>query len=225
MGFRPPRDLDATAGGVSKRVPDIRAALGGLLWDGMTLAVGGFGPCGIPENLIWAVAQSGVRNLTIVGNNAGVDDFGMGLLLQNRQVRRVIASYVGENKVFERQALAGEIELELVPQGTLAERLRAGGVGIPAFYTRTAAGTALADGRETRRFGDHDYVLEPAIRADLSLVKAWRGDEVGNLRYRRTARNFNPMIATCGDVTVAEVEELVATGELDPDDVDTNWTA
>ncbi len=206
-------------------MPDIRAALGGLLWDGMTLAVGGFGPCGIPENLIWAVAQSGVRNLTIVGNNAGVDDFGMGLLLQNRQVRRVIASYVGENKVFERQALAGEIELELVPQGTLAERLRAGGVGIPAFYTRTAAGTALADGRETRRFGDHDYVLEPAIRADLSLVKAWRGDEVGNLRYRRTARNFNPMIATCGDVTVAEVEELVATGELDPDDVDTNWTA
>jgi 3-oxoacid CoA-transferase len=196
-------------------------ALAGLLRDGMSIAAGGFGLCGIPENLIREVAASGVRDLTIVGNNAGVDDFGMGLLLQDRQVSRIVASYVGENKVFERQALAGEIVLELVPQGTLAERLRAGGAGIPAFYTRTAAGTTLAAGRETRVFDDHEYVLEPAIQVELSLVKAWKGDAAGNLVYRHTAQNFNPVIATCGAVTVAEVEELVAIGELDPDEIDT----
>ncbi|MFI5259962.1 MAG: 3-oxoacid CoA-transferase [Candidatus Limnocylindrales bacterium] len=196
-------------------------ALAGLLRDGMTIAAGGFGLCGIPENLIREVADSGVRDLTIVGNNAGVDDFGMGLLLRGRQVRRIVASYVGENKEFERQALAGDIELELVPQGTLAERLRAGGSGIPAFYTRTAAGTILAAGRETRSFEGAEHVLETAIRADLSLVKAWTGDAEGNLVYRRTARNFNPAVATCGAITVAEVERLVNIGDLDPDAIDT----
>ena len=197
------------------------AALGGLLRDGMTIAVGGFGLCGIPENLIDGVASSGVRDLTIVSNNAGVDGFALGRLLEARQVRKVIASYVGENREFERQALAGELELELVPQGTLAERMRAGGAGIPGFYTRTAFGTPLADGRETRSFGGRECVLEEGIRADLALVKAWRGDAAGNLVYRRTARNFNPMVATCGAVTVAEVEELVPVGALDPDGVHT----
>ena len=197
------------------------AALDGLLRDGMTIGAGGFGLCGIPENLIAALVASGVRNLTIVGNNAGVDDFGMGLLLGRRQVRRVVASYVGENREFERQVLAGELELELVPQGTLAERLRAGAAGIPAFYTRTGFGTTLAADKETKAFGGREYVLEEAIRVDLALVKAWRGDPSGNLVYRRTARNFNPMIAGCGEVTVAEVEGLVAVGELDPDRVDT----
>ncbi len=187
----------------------------------MTVAAGGFGLCGIPENLIGALRDSGVKGLTIVGNNAGVDDFGMGLLLGTRQVRKVVASYVGENREFERQVLSGELELELVPQGTLAERLRAGGAGIPGFYTRTGYGTTLAAGRETRVFDGADYVLEPGIRADLSIVKAWRGDTAGNLVYRRTARNFNPMIATCGRVCVAEVEELVPVGALDPDQVHT----
>ncbi|MBF6605229.1 MAG: 3-oxoacid CoA-transferase subunit B [Chloroflexi bacterium] len=201
--------------------PSAAAALDGLLHDGMTIGAGGFGLCGIPEHLIAAVVASGVRDLTIVGNNAGVDDFGMGLLLAGRQVRRVIASYVGENREFERQALAGELELELVPQGTLAERLRAGGAGIPGFYTRTGIGTSIAADRETRVFDGREYVLEEAIRTDVSLVKAWRGDRAGNLVYRRTARNFNPMIATCGTVTVAEVEHLVEVGELDPDAVDT----
>ena len=197
------------------------AALDGLLRDGMTIAAGGFGLCGIPEHLITALVDSGVRDLTIVGNNAGVDDFGMGLLLQGRQVRKVIASYVGENKEFERQTLSGELDVELVPQGTLAERMRAGGAGIPAFFTPTAAGTILAEGRETRAFEGREHVLETAIRADLSLVKAWRGDRIGNLVYRRTARNFNPMIAAMGAVTVAEVEDLVEVGELDPDEVHT----
>jgi len=195
------------------------AALTGLLFDGMTIAAGGFGLCGIPENLIQALLRAGTKGLTIVGNNAGVDDFGMGLLLQARQVKKVIASYVGENKEFERQVLAGELELELVPQGTLAERLRAGGAGIPGFYTRTAFGTRLAAGKPTRVFDDKEYVLEEAIRADLSIVKAWRGDRTGNLVFRKTARNFNPMIATCGRVTVAEVEELVDAGALDPDQI------
>ena len=206
---------------MNKVHPDATAALAGLLHDDMTIAAGGFGLCGIPETLIAALVASGVRGLTIVGNNAGVDDFGMGLLLQQRQVRKVIASYVGENKEFERQVLACELELELVPQGTLAERLRAGGAGIPGFYTRTAAGTALAEGKEIKAFDGVDYVLERGIRADLSLVKAWRGDHAGNLIYRRTARNFNPMIATCSPITIAEVEELVETGILDPDSVHT----
>lgn len=196
-------------------------ALDGLLSDGMRIAAGGFGLCGIPENLIAALVASGVTDLTIIGNNAGVDDFGMGLLLPGRQVRRIVASYVGENREFERQALAGEIELELVPQGTLAERLRAGGAGIPGFYTRTGYATSLAEGKEVRTFGDREYVLEEGIRADLSLVKAWKGDTAGNLVYRKTARNFNPMIAACGDITVAEVEHLVEVGELDPDEIDT----
>ena len=197
------------------------AALEGLLSDNMTIAAGGFGLCGIPENLIQGLLDAGTKGLTIVGNNAGVDDFGMGPLLKTRQVKKVVASYVGENKEFERQVLAGELELELVPQGTLAERLRAGGAGIPGFYTRTAFGTKLAEGKETKQFDGVDYVLEPAIKAEVSLVKAWKGDKFGNLIYRKTARNFNPMIATCGKVTVAEVEELVETGELDPDQIHT----
>ena len=171
-------------------------ALHGLLHDDMTIAAGGFGLCGIPENLIQALVDSGVKGLTIVGNNAGVDDFGMGLLLKSRQVKKVIASYVGENKEFERQVLAGELQLELTPQGTLAEKLRAGGAGIPGFYTRTAFGTKLAEDKDTRSFDGREYVLERAIRADLSIVKAWKGDASGNLVYRKTARNFNPMIAT-----------------------------
>lgn len=201
--------------------PDAPAALDGLLFDGMTVAAGGFGLCGIPEHLIVALRDSGVKDLTIVGNNAGVDNFGMGLLLGTRQVRKVIASYVGENKIFERQVLAGDLTLELVPQGTLAERLRAGGAGIPGFYTRAAFGTPLAEGRDTRVFGDREYVLETAIRSDLSLIKAWKADPAGNLVFRKTARNFNPLIATCGAVCVAEVEEIVDLGALDPDAIHT----
>jgi 3-oxoacid CoA-transferase len=194
-------------------------ALDGLLVDGMTIAAGGFGLCGIPENLIGALLAAGTTGLTIVGNNAGVDDFGMGPLLKTRQVKRVYASYVGENKEFERQVLAGELELHLVPQGTLAEKLRAGGAGIPGFYTRTAFGTKLAEGKETKTFDGKEYVLEEAIRADVSIVKAWKGDRLGNLVFRKTARNFNPMIATCGQVCVAEVEELVEVGTLKPDQI------
>ena len=196
-------------------------ALDGLLHDGMRIAAGGFGLCGIPENLIAALVASGVTDLTIIGNNAGVDDFGMGLLLPGRQVRKIVASYVGENREFERQALAGEIELELVPQGTLAERLRAGGAGIPGFYTRTGYATSLAEGKDVRAFGGREYVLEEGIRADLSLVKAWKGDTAGNLVYRKTARNFNPNAATAGRVTVAEVEHIVEAGSLGPDGIHT----
>src|SRR6476659_5882444 len=174
-------------------------ALQGLLRNDITIAAGGFGLCGIPENLIQAIVGSGIKGLTIVGNNAGVDDFGMGLLLKSRQVKRVIASYVGENKEFERQVLAGELELNLTPQGTLAEKLRAGGAGIPGFYTRTAFGTKLAEGKHTMGFDGKEYVLEEAIHADLAIVKAWKGDPSGNLVYRKTSRNFNPMIATCGN--------------------------
>jgi 3-oxoacid CoA-transferase len=196
-------------------------ALSGLLANDITIAAGGFGLCGIPENLIQAVVDSGVKGLTIVGNNAGVDDFGMGLLLKGHQVKKVIASYVGENREFERQVLAGELQLQLTPQGTLAEKLRAGGAGIPAFYTPTAAGTLLAEGKETKSFDGREYVLEESIRSDVSIVKAWKGDRAGNLVYHETARNFNPMIATCGKVTVAEVEELVDVGELDPNVIQT----
>jgi len=206
---------------MKKVYADAKSALDGLLHDDMTLAAGGFGLCGIPENLIQALVDSGVKGLTIVGNNAGVDDFGMGPLLKTRQVKKVIASYVGENKEFERQVLAGELELVLTPQGTLAEKLRAGGAGIPGFYTRTAFGTKLAEGKETKRFGDLDYVLEEAIHAEVAIVKAWKGDTSGNLIYNKTARNFNPMIATCGKITVAEVEHIVEVGELDPDQVHT----
>ncbi len=196
-------------------------ALSKLLSDNLIIAAGGFGLCGIPENSIQALVNSNIKNITIVGNNAGVDDFGMGLLLKNRQVSKVVASYVGENREFERQVLAGELELELSPQGTLAERLRAGGAGIPAFFTKTAVGTKLSDGKETKLFNDTEYVLETGIQADVSIVKAWRGDSEGNLIFRKTARNFNPMVATCGKICVAEVEELVEAGELDPDQIHT----
>src|SRR5919202_6257263 len=206
---------------MTKVFPNAKAALEGLLHDNMTIAAGGFGLCGIPENLIAALRDSGVTGLTIVGNNAGVDDFGMGVLLQRRQVKKVMASYVGENKEFERQVLSGELELELIPQGTLAERLRAGGAGIPGFYTRTGFGTKLTEGKETKVFNGKEYVLEPGITAEVSLVKAWKGDKSGNLIYRKTSRNFNPMIATCGKICVAEVEQLVEVGELDPDQVHT----
>jgi len=206
---------------MSKVYADASAALAGLVHDDMTIAAGGFGLCGIPENLIDALVASGAKGLTIAGNNAGVDDFGMGLLLKTRQVKKVIASYVGENKEFERQVLAGELELQLTPQGTLAEKFRAGGAGIPGFYTRTAFGTKLAEDKHTHNFAGKEYVLEEAIHADLSIVKAWKGDKAGNLVYRMTGRNFNPMIATCGKVTVAEVEELVEIGDLDPDHIHT----
>src|SRR4051812_13088969 len=206
---------------MSKVYPNAKAALDGLLHDNMTIAAGGFGLCGIPENLIAALHDSGVEGLTIVGNNAGVDGFGMGVLLTTRQVKKVMASYVGENKEFERQVLAGELELELIPQGTLAERLRAGGAGIPGFYTRTGFGTKLTESKETKKFGDKEYVLEPGITAEVSFVKAWKGDKSGNLIYRKTSRNFNPMIATCAKICIAEVEQLVETGELDPDQIHT----
>jgi 3-oxoacid CoA-transferase len=204
---------------MDKVYPSAAKALDGLLFDHMTIAAGGFGLCGIPENLIGALLDTGTKSLTIVGNNAGVDDFGMGPLLKTHQVKRVYASYVGENKEFERQVLAGELELHLTPQGTLAEKLRAGGAGIPGFYTRTGFGTKLAEGKETKVFNGKEYVLEEAIHADVSIVKAWKGDAHGNLMFRATARNFNPMIATCGKVCVAEVEELVPVGSIDPDAV------
>ena len=187
----------------------------------MTIAVGGFGLCGIPEALIRALRDSGKRDLTVASNNAGIDGCGLGLLLETRQIRKMISSYVGENREFERQFLSGALEVEFCPQGTLAERMRAGGAGIPGFYTRTGMGTSVAEGKEHRDFDGHTYILERGICADLALVKAWKGDSSGNLVYRKTARNFNPMAATCGRVTVAEVEILVDTGELDPDQVHT----
>jgi 3-oxoacid CoA-transferase subunit A len=196
-------------------------ALEGLVWDGMTVAVGGFGLCGIPERLILALRDSGVRGLTCVSNNAGVDDWGLGLLLKTRQVRKMVSSYVGENAEFERQFMSGELELEFAPQGTLAERMRAGGAGIAGFYTKTGVGTVVAEGKPHMEFDGETYVLERGIRADLALVKAWRADAAGNLVFRKTARNFNPMAATCGRVTVAEVEELVPVGSIDPDQVHT----
>ncbi|WP_216318417.1 CoA transferase subunit A [Deinococcus aestuarii] len=196
-------------------------ALQDVVRDGQTVAVGGFGLCGIPEGLILALRDSGAKDLTAVSNNAGVDDFGLGLLLQTRQIRKMISSYVGENKEFERQYLSGELELEFTPQGTLAERMRAGGAGIPGFYTKTGVGTLVAEGKEHKEFDGETYILERGIVADLALVKAWKADRAGNLVYRKTARNFNPMAATCGKVTVAEVEEIVEVGELDPDEIDT----
>jgi 3-oxoacid CoA-transferase subunit A len=189
--------------------------------DGATLVVGGFGLCGIPEAAIAALRDRGVRDLTVVSNNCGVDDFGLGLLLANRQIRKMVSSYVGENKIFERQFLSGELEVELVPQGTLAERMRAGGAGIPAFYVPAGVGTPVADGKEAREFDGTAYLMERAIVGDFAFVKAWKGDPLGNLVYRRTARNFNPLVATAGRVTVAEVEELVGVGELDPDEIHT----
>ena len=196
-------------------------ALDGLLFDGMSIAAGGFGLCGIPENLIAAIRDSGVTGLTVASNNAGVDDFGLGLLLQGKQVKKMISSYVGENDLFMQQYLSGELEIEFNPQGTLAERMRAGGAGIPGFYTRTGVGTQIAEGKEHKEFDGETYILERGIRTDLSIVKAWKGDHQGNLIYRKTARNFNPVVATCGKIAVAEVEELVPTGELDPDMIHT----
>ena len=204
---------------MKKLYPSAEAALQGVVSDGQLLAVGGFGLCGIPEALIDAVCASGVKNLTVASNNAGVDGFGLGKLLDTRQVKKMISSYVGENKEFERQYLAGELELEFTPQGTLAEKLRAGGAGIPAFFTKTGVGTLVAEGKELREFDGETYVMEHAIVADVSLVKAWRADKSGNLQFRLTARNFNPAAATCGKVCVVEVEELVEVGEIAPDDI------
>lgn len=196
-------------------------ALDGVLFDGMTIMAGGFGLCGIPEVLIAALARSRVRNLTVISNNCGIDGFGLGVLLEGRQIRKMISSYVGENKLFERLYLSGELEVEFNPQGTLAERIRAGGAGIPAFYTRTGVGTEVAEGKEVRTFEGERYVMERALRADLSIIKAWKGDAEGHLVYRKTARNFNPMMATAGKVTIAEVEELVPVGTLDKDAIQT----
>lgn len=212
---------DAKIGGLNKLYPDARAALDGLVRDGMLLAIGGFGLCGIPEALIIALRDTGARNLTIASNNAGVDGWGLGLLLESRQVKKMISSYVGENAEFERQFLSGEVEVEFTPQGTLAERMRAGGAGIPGFYTRTGIGTMVAEGKEHKEFDGVTYILERGIRADLALVKAWKADTHGNLIYRRTARNFNPDAATSGRVTVAEAEIIVEPGELDPDEIHT----
>lgn len=187
--------------------------------DGAILALGGFGLCGIPENCIAALVEKGIKNLTCISNNAGVDDFGIGLLLQRRQVKKMISSYVGENKLFESLVLSGELEVELTPQGTLAEKLRAGGAGIPAFYTPTGVGTVVAEGKDIREFDGRKYVLERSLRADFAMVKAWKGDAMGNLVFRKTARNFNPVVATAGKITIAEVEELVPVGALDPDQI------
>jgi 3-oxoacid CoA-transferase subunit A len=205
----------------SKVFPNAAAALDGVVKDGITLMCGGFGACGIPENLIDALHASGVKNLTVVSNNAGLDGVGLGLLLQTHQIRKMIASYVGENKEFERQYLAGEVEIEFNPQGTLAERIRAGGAGIYGFFTKTGAGTQVAEGKEQRTIDGETYVLETGLVADVSLIKAWKGDTEGNLIYRKTARNFNPNMATAGRITVAEVEELVEPGVLDGDSVHT----
>jgi 3-oxoacid CoA-transferase subunit A len=204
---------------VNKIYPSAAAALEGLVADGQLLAVGGFGLCGIPEALIDALRDSGVKNLTVISNNAGVDGFGLGKLLETRQIRKMISSYVGENKEFERQYLAGELELEFTPQGTLAEKLRAGGAGIPAFFTRTGVGTIVAEGKELREFDGHTYVMERSLVPDVSLGKAWKADKAGNLIFRRTARNFNPAVIMAGRVSVVEVEEIVETGSFDPDEV------
>jgi 3-oxoacid CoA-transferase subunit A len=206
---------------MNKLYPSAREALADIVKDGHVLAVGGFGLCGIPEALIAAVRDLGVGNLTAISNNAGVDGFGLGLLLGTRQIKKMIASYVGENKEFERQYLAGELELEFTPQGTLAEKLRAGGAGIPAFYTKTGFGTMVAEGKETKQFDGENYVMERSLVADVALVKAWKADKSGNLIYRRTSRNFNPNVAASGRITVAEVEEIVENGALDPDNIHT----
>jgi 3-oxoacid CoA-transferase subunit A len=205
----------------SKLYPDAVTALADVVRDGITVMSGGFGLCGIPEKLILALRDSGARGLTVISNNAGVDGFGLGLLLETRQIAKMISSYVGENREFERQYLAGELELEFNPQGTLAERIRAGGAGIPGFYTRTGVGTLVAEGKDHRDFNGETYIMETGLVADLAIVKAWKGDVAGNLIYRKTARNFNPMMATAGRVTVAEVEELVPVGSLDPDNIHT----
>lgn len=204
---------------MTKVYDNAQSALADIVADGQTIAVGGFGLCGIPEALIAALRDTGVKNLTCISNNAGVDDFGLGLLLQTHQIKKMIASYVGENKEFERQFLSGELEVELTPQGTLAEKLRAGGAGIPAFFTKTGVGTQVAEGKEIREFDGVAYLMERSLTADVALVKAYKADRLGNLLFRKTARNFNPDVATCGKITVVEVEELVEVGELDPDEI------
>lgn len=204
-----------------KVYPDAKTALDGLTFDGMTVMAGGFGLCGIPENLITALRDSGAKDLTVISNNAGVDEFGLGLLLQTRQIKKMISSYVGENKTFEKQYLNGELELEFNPQGTLAERIRAGGAGIPGFYTKTGVGTLVAEGKEHKDFNGETYIMETGLVADVSIVKAWKADKAGNLVFRKTARNFNPMMATAGKVTIAEVEEIVENGALDADHIHT----
>lgn len=198
-----------------------KEAMAGILKDNITVLSGGFGLCGIPENCILALRDSAVTGLTVVSNNAGVDGFGLGILLDTKQIKKMMSSYVGENATFEKQLLGGELEVELIPQGTLAERIRAGGAGIPAFYTPTGVGTQVAEGKEEREFDGRKFVLEKAIKGDIAIVKAWKGDKFGNLVFRKTARNFNPMIATAGKITIAEVEELVEIGEIDPDEVHT----
>ncbi len=205
----------------SKLRDDAAAALAGVLFDGMTIMAGGFGLCGIPENLIAAIRDAGTKGLTVISNNCGVDDFGLGLLLATGQIDRMISSYVGENKLFEQLYLSGKLQLEFNPQGTLAERIRAGGAGIPAFFTKTGVGTLVAEGKEVRDFDGELYVMERALKADLSIIKAWKGDAEGNLIYRKTARNFNPMMATAGKVTLAEIEEIVPVGALDKDSIHT----
>lgn len=206
---------------MNKVFPDAKSALEGFVFDGMTVMSGGFGLCGIPEHLIVALRDTNVQNITVISNNCGVDDFGMGLLLQTKQIKKMVSSYVGENAEFERQFLSNELELEFNPQGTLAERIRAGGAGIPGFYTKTGYGTLIAEGKETKQFDGEWYVLESGLKADLSIVKAWKGDRAGNLIYKKTARNFNPMMATAGKRCIAEVEELVEVGELDEDNIHT----
>jgi 3-oxoacid CoA-transferase subunit A len=205
----------------NKIYPDAAAALSGIVRDGMTVMSGGFGLCGIPEKLIAALKATGVKGLTVISNNAGVDGFGLGQLLETRQIAKMISSYVGENREFERQYLSGELELEFNPQGTLADRIRAGGAGIPGFYTKTGVGTLVAEGKEHKDFDGETYILETGLTADLAIIKAWKADPYGNLVYRKTARNFNPMMATAGRITIAEVEELVGPGELDPDHIHT----
>ena len=227
MMFSPPEpeaptgagsDFRTQSGEYMKKVySDAKAALAGVLKDGMLICCGGFGLCGIPEELIKAIRESGVKNLTVVSNNAGVDGAGLGLLLESKQVKKMISSYVGENKLFAQQYLAGELEIEFNPQGTLAERMRAGGAGIPGFYTKTGVGTQVAEGKEHKEFDGETYILERGIRADLSIVKGWKADETGNLMFRKTSRNFNQPAATCGKVCIAEVEEIVPAGSLDPD--------
>ena len=204
---------------MKKVYPDAQAAVAGLIRDGMTIMSGGFGLCGIPEALIEAVRDSGAKNLTVISNNAGIDGVGLGVLLETKQVKKMISSYVGENKLFAQQFLSGELELEFNPQGTLAERIRAGGAGIPAFFTKTGVGTPVAEGKEVREFDGALYVMERGLTADLSIVKAWKGDTEGNLVYRKTARNFNPVMATAGRITIAEVEHMVQPGEIDPDHI------
>jgi 3-oxoacid CoA-transferase subunit A len=220
---RAARFLRAILNGVSmnKVFPDVDAAVAGLLSDGMTIMSGGFGLCGIPESLAEAILRAGVKNLTVISNNAGVDGIGLGKLLETRQIKKMISSYVGENKIFAQQYLAGELELEFTPQGTLSERIRAGGAGIPAFFTKTGVGTIIAEGKEIREFDGQKYVMERALTADLSIVHAWKADTEGNLVFRKTARNFNPMMATAGRKTIAQVEHLVPAGTIDPDHIHT----